>query len=111
MHQYPGGSGGQLCTFTSSNAQHLHMVPNKVLEAAGSSLDFLCTPLGLQVLGTHSCGGATGKASKLRNKGFILSALGLLLTRSFAAFSSGASMVVINDNMHTAWRSVQIEYF
>lgn len=116
MHQYSGGSGGQLRSFTSSNAQHLHMVPNGVPEAADISLDFFCTPLGLLVLGTHSCGGAIGKASKLRNKRIILSVPGgcflvpysLNLQRCF--FSPGASMAVIDDNMHTAWRSVQIEY-
>lgn len=89
------------------------MVPNEVVEAVGSLLDFFCTPLGLQVLGTYSCGGATGKASKLRNKGFILSVPEVAswsLTRSICSFFLRASMAVIDDNMHTAWRSVHIEY-
>ena len=55
-------------------------------------------------MGTHSCGGATGNASKLRNMGFIQSDPGRLLL----LLSLAESMAVIDDNMHTAWRSVQI---
>lgn len=81
MHQSPSPHllDEAVASFTASPpaTASLHMAPNRVPK--GRRLlhwTLSCTPLAVQVLGAHSCGGATGKASKLRNMGFILSVLG-----------------------------------